>query len=131
MRWLFDDGGDVDRQYAETVLRHVKTANAIVPSIWPLEVANVISRGEARGELLSEDSDEFIRQLPLLRIEVDHASSALALTDILILARHHAITSYDASYLELALRRNIPLSTLDQKLRKAAKKSGVKIFCRS
>jgi predicted nucleic acid-binding protein len=61
-------------------------------------------------------------------IEIDTATSEYALSDTLKLARRHKLSAYDASYLELALRRDIPLATLDEVLRKAAKRSGVKKF---
>ena len=61
-------------------------------------------------------------------IDVDSATFAQALPDTLQLARRYKLSSYDASYLELALRLGMPLATLDEDLQKAAKKAGVKKF---
>jgi predicted nucleic acid-binding protein len=61
-------------------------------------------------------------------IDVDPATFAQALSDTLQLARRYKLSSYDASYLELALRLGMPLATLDEDLQKAAKKAGVKRF---
>ena len=61
-------------------------------------------------------------------IEVDAATFAHALSGTVQLARRYKLSSYDASYLELALRSGLPLATLDEDLQKAAKKAGVKMF---
>lgn len=61
-------------------------------------------------------------------IEVDAAMFAHALTKTLQLARRYHLSSYDASYLELALRKGVSLATLDEDLQKAAKKAGVKLL---
>jgi predicted nucleic acid-binding protein len=66
--------------------------------------------------------------LQATQIEADSATFTQALTDTLQLARRYRLSSYDASYLELALRAALPLATLDEDLRRAAQKAGVKHF---
>ncbi len=127
MRWLFGDGNPQSLQYASKVLAHFDRVEtqAIVPSVWLLEVANVIARAEVRGSLLESRSAEFLGALRDMAIEVDAATSEHAWVDTLGLARRHSLTAYDASYLELALREGLPLATLDESLRSAADRAGV------
>ena len=126
MRWLFLDGSDADLAYAEQVLGLLERdgGEARVPSLWPLEVANVVARAEARGWLEERRSYEFLGLLERMPIEVDPQTSARALHETLQLARRFGLSAYDASYLELALRSGLPLATLDQPLRKAAGEIG-------
>jgi predicted nucleic acid-binding protein len=104
------------------VLLNIKAnlASVVVPSIWPLEVANVVQRAESKGLLRPADTDEFLELLRGLPIEVDAETATHALSQILTLARRHQLTSYDAAYLELAARRGIAIATLDDHLRRAA-----------
>lgn len=127
MRWLFGDGNARSLRYASgvlTIFDHVET-QAIVPSVWLLEVANVVARAEARGVLRESRSAEFLGALRDMAIEVDAATSEHAWADTLSLARRHSLTACDASYLELALREGLPLATLDEALRSAAERAGV------
>lgn len=128
MRWFFGDGKPLDLRYASGVLDAMQSGNAIVPSVWGLEVANVISRAEAQGLVTEARSEAFLEMLVGLAIEVDGGSADHALSSTLNLARRYKLSSYDASYLELALRQGVALATLDADLRKAAKKAGVEIF---
>jgi predicted nucleic acid-binding protein len=128
MCWFFGDGKPQELAYADKVLDAMKDANALVPATWGLEVANVIARAEAKGLVTEARSGAFLEMLEGVDIEVDAATSTHALTDILQLARRYKLSSYDASYLELALRLGVPLATLDEDLQKAARKAGVKKF---
>ncbi|MBI5101835.1 MAG: type II toxin-antitoxin system VapC family toxin [Nitrospirae bacterium] len=128
MRWFFGDGRPQELAYAGKVLDAMKGSNALVPATWGLEVANVIARAEAKGLVTEARSGAFLEMLEGVDIEVDAATFAHALSDILQLARRYRISAYDASYLELALRLGLPLATLDEDLQKAAKKAGVKKF---
>jgi predicted nucleic acid-binding protein len=128
MRWFFGDGKPQELAYAGKVLDAMKVANAIVPATWGLEVANVIARAEAKALVTEARSGAFLEMLDGVSIEVDAATFAHTLGDTLQLARRYKLSAYDASYLELAIRRGIPLATLDEDLQKAAKKAGVKRF---
>jgi predicted nucleic acid-binding protein len=124
MRWLFGDGSEDDQTYARQVLDSIVSAMALVPNLWGLEVANVIVRAESKQLLTETRSAEFIGLLQKMNIQVDSKNHFQTLTDTLHLARRYALSSYDAAYLELALREGLPLATLDQKLRNAVLQSG-------
>ena len=112
----------------DVALDAMKQDSALVPLTCGLEVANVIARAEAKGLVTEARSGIFLEMLADMDIDVDMATWAHALTDTLQLARRYKLSSYDASYLELALRLGRPLATLDEDLQKAAKKAGVKKF---
>jgi len=128
MRWFFGDGKPQELAYANSVLDAMKHDTAFVPVTWGLEVANFIARAETKGLVTEVRSEAFLELLEDLEIEEDAATFAYALSDTLRLARRLKLSAYDASYLELALRRGIPLATIDEDLQKAAKKAGVKKF---
>lgn len=92
---------------------------ALVPPVWPLEIGNVLLIAVKRGRLTAKDVSQLVTELRALPLEIDAASTERALEDTLALARKHDLTTYDASYLEIAKRRDMPLATLDTKLRKA------------
>ena len=128
MRWFFGDGKPLELIYAGKMLDALKTESARVPATWALEVANVIARAEAKSLVTEARSGAFLAMLDGLDIELDAATFAHALSDTLQLARRYKLSSYDASYLELAVRLGMPLVTLDENLQKAARKAGVKMF---
>ncbi|MDD3519205.1 MAG: type II toxin-antitoxin system VapC family toxin [Chromatiales bacterium] len=129
MRWLFGDGGKQAVDYANHVLDvlEMPEAEVMVPAIWSLEVANVIARAEAKALLTEARSSEFIGLLQEMNIRIDASTSVHALDGSLQLARRFGLSAYDASYLELSLREGLPLATLDTDLRRAMKKTGVKL----
>ena len=128
MRWFFGDGKPSELAYAAKVLDALKTDDAIVPVTWGLEVANVIARAEAKELVTEARSGAFLEMLDGVNIESDVATFTHALSDTLQLARRYKLSAYDASYLELALRRGIALATLDVDLQRAARKAGVRKF---
>jgi predicted nucleic acid-binding protein len=130
MSWLLADGKRTDLAYANAVLESLKdpAVHVVVPAIWALEVGNVIARAEQRKLLNEAQSEAFLAMLAGLGAEEDPAGGNVALGDTLQLARRYALSAYDASYLELALRRSLPLATLDSDLRKAATRAGVAKF---
>lgn len=128
MRWYFGDGRPQELAYATRVLEAMKSAEAVVPGIWSLEVANVLARAEAKALGTEARSEAFVGMLQRMDIAIDGATSAQALGSTLQLARRYRLSAYDASYLELALREGLPLATLDEDLMKAARRAGVKRF---
>jgi predicted nucleic acid-binding protein len=130
MSWLLEDANAADRRYSQAILHLLKRpdVHAVVPVTWGLEVANVLARAEAREILVEAQSDAFLEMLRAAPISVDDATFAQSWTDALHVARRYNLSSYDASYLELALRAGLPLATLDAGLGKAARKAGVKRF---
>ncbi len=125
MAWCFDDEATA---YTNGVRASLVDARAVVPSHWALEVANAAVGGERRKRLDEARSQRFIALLKLLPIVVDEETSERALADTLHLARAHNLSSFDAAYLELAMRRGLPLASLDGKLNTAATTAGVVLF---
>ena len=125
MAWCFEDEAD---KYSDSILDMLASAEALVPSIWALEVANVLLVGERRNRLKEADTARFIELLRELPISVDNETSDHAMREILSIGREQGLSSYDAAYLELAMRHGLALATRDNALRKAAKKSGVKLI---
>lgn len=125
MAWCFEDEAD---KYADSILDMLASAEAVVPSIWALEVANVLLVGKRRNMLKAADTARFVELLRELPIAVDNETSDHATREILSIGREQGLSSYDAAYLELAMRHGLALATRDTALRKAAKKSGVKLI---
>jgi len=125
MAWYFEDEAS---DYTVSVLESLSKYDCIVPSVWPLEVANTLIVGERRGRATEARAARFIALLDALPIHVDPETIKHALSDTLQLAREHTLSSYDAAYLELAMREGVPLATQDKALKKAALNCGVKIF---
>ena len=88
----------------------------------------MVARAEAKGFVDEAQSEAFLEMLGGIAVQPVDATFGRALTDTLHLARRYGLSSYDASYLELALRSGLPLATLDADLAKAARKAGVKRF---
>ena len=126
MRWLLKDGSVERLAYADKVLGLLMQddAQAVVPGVWPLEVANVIVKAQAKGLLSEARATAFIGLLDDMGISVDARTAERALTDTLQLARRFKLSSYDASYLELALREGLQLATLDADLHSAMLQTG-------
>jgi predicted nucleic acid-binding protein len=129
MLWLFADGSDSDRAYAARVLEYLAESEvrAVTPSLWPLEATNVITRAESKGWLEEAKSTPFLELLNQLDVEIDDQTAQRAWSQTLSLARCYRLSTYDASYLELALRHSIALASLDGGLREAAKALEVEI----
>jgi predicted nucleic acid-binding protein len=125
MAWCFEDEADA---YADSVLDLLADSEAVVPCIWPLEVANVLLVAERRKRLTEAASLQFAGLLSELPITIDYESSDRALSGILFLGRQQGLSSYDAAYLELAMREGIALATRDNRLRKVSRKCGVKVI---
>jgi len=123
--WLVPHTNPAGVDYADAVLTALKNAQGVVPSLFALETANVIAKVEAKGVVSEADSQRFITLLGRLNIVTDTETMAHAWGDTLNLARRYKLSSYDAAYLELALRTGLPLATLDVGLAKAAATAGV------
>ncbi len=123
--WCFEDETGA---YADAVLDRLASTRAVVPALWPLEAANALLMGERRKRTTEAKVARWIAFLASLPITIDDATNAHAWGDTLSLARGHGLTAYDAAYLELAMRRGLPLATLDAKLKAAAEAVGVTLY---
>ena len=123
--WLF-----VDEQTPQSMalLQQVSEVGAIVPLLWRLEIANALQMSVKRQRITAAHRDSAIHMLNQLPIEFDPETNVRAWTNTLYLADAHSITLYDACYLELAVRRNLPLATRDQALAAAAGRAGVSLL---
>lgn len=128
MRWHLSTNKKKDQIYSEEVLKSLANAKALVPELWHLEAANVLLAAEKNAHSTVGEVERFISQLENLPIFVDTLTAKKALNRTIILARQYNLSSYDAAYLELAIRKCIPLATLDKNLIKAAKKSKVDLY---
>ena len=117
--WLLDDEAD---SLVSTVLNQITRDGAIVPQLWFYEVHNALLAAERRGRL---SSDRTLAHLNSLRNSPITAADGTDLQAALELARRHHLSFYDALYLELALRRDLLLATLDRALARAAAASGL------
>jgi len=123
--WCFADEATVA---TNALLARLKTGDeALVPAHWTTEVANALLIAVRRGRISFQDAEQFLEDLDALPIRIDATTTKLARSHILPLAEKHALTIYDAAYLELAIRQSVPLATLDDDLRKAGHASGVPI----
>ena len=125
MSWCFADEAN---QYADNVLESLRCVRAIVPVIWPLEVGNVLVVAERKGRLRYIDCIQFWELLSELPIEVEGQVSEKVMMNVYTLARESQLSTYDACYLELAIRKNLPLATLNKALLGAARKFDIKIY---
>ena len=127
LAWCFADEADTASQALLARLL-LDRATAEVPAVWPLEIANVLAVAERQKRLTAADLAEAVALYDALEIHVDEDTSRRALGDILALARRERLSSYDAAYLELAMRRRLPLATRDTDLRRAARRAGVELI---
>jgi predicted nucleic acid-binding protein len=117
---------DEDSIYANAVLTLLSSQNqAVIPNIWWLEIVNVLLVAERRQRSTSVQSDQAIRMLQSLPILIDTASMQETLDSTLKFGRDHNLAAYDAAYLELAVREQLLLATLDQKLVTVAQRLGI------
>ncbi|MEX1095875.1 MAG: type II toxin-antitoxin system VapC family toxin [Planctomycetales bacterium] len=125
MAWCFADEGDAA---TSEVQDRLADEAALVPPHWFLEVANVLAMAEKRQRISAADSIQFVRLLGALDIQSDDEASGRVFEHVLPLCRSQGLTSYDAAYLDLALRRQLPLASLDDDLRRAAANLGVEVL---
>lgn len=125
MTWCFSDEAT---HYTRAVRDSLIEVTAVVPSLWPLEIANVLWGAECKKRISQLQSTRFLDMLESCPIIIDDAAPRLARTSILELARIHTITVYDAAYLELAIREQLPLATLDKLLLQAAKTEHIALY---
>ncbi|MGH7324201.1 MAG: type II toxin-antitoxin system VapC family toxin [Candidatus Rokuibacteriota bacterium] len=128
MAWCFETEAD---RYADAVLDALADGMAVVPALWPLEVANVLVMAERRRRLSRADTMRFLELTGALPLVVDNPITIGELPGLLGLATTHRLSAYDAAYLHLAMREQLPLATRDRALSAAARATGVRPFVRA
>lgn len=124
-QWLFRDEASPEGFAALAVIGR---DGAIIPALWFVEVTNVLGMAERRGRIEAAGLQEALRLLRSLPLIVDEPPSLAWSEPVLQLMRAHRLTAYDASYLELARRRGLPLATKDRDLLAAAPAVGVPLL---
>jgi predicted nucleic acid-binding protein len=120
--WCFEDEASPG---TDAVLDEVVRLGARVPALWLFEMANVLTLAERRGRVDNEQVGRFVDALLALPIQVDRAEPAFLVPALARISRDERLTSYDAAYLELAIRSGLPLATRDGALQAAAERAGV------
>ena len=120
--WLFDDEATPE---SDALLDRLKDDGAFVPALWRLELGNVLARAERRKRISAAQIVAFLALLDRLPIATDPETESRAFREILALARAEHLSTYDAAYLELAMRRGLLLATRDSALVHAARRVGV------
>ncbi len=126
LSWCFEDESS---PAADDVLARLETGRAVAPCVWTLEVSNAIRSAQRRGRLTDVETPALVSLLLALPIDID---DPLTLDDatgrVLQLARSFDLSSYDAAYLDLALRRGVAIASVDERLVAAARTAGVTVL---
>jgi predicted nucleic acid-binding protein len=126
LSWYFQDE---TAPYTEALLtRLIDGESTAVPSHWAIEVLNGVVQGKRRGRIDETTVKQFFESLRSLEIVTEDRPSLTLFEATRTLAERHRLTAYDAAYLELAVRSGLPLATLDDALRKAARSEGVTVL---
>lgn len=125
LAWAFPDEGS---ELARTTLGAIGSGACVVPAHWILEVTNGLLLAERRGRLRMNEHAEILERIEFLPIRVDAETYTRGWQDIPALAARLSLTTYDAAYVELALRLDAPLATLDQALVRAAREVGAVVL---
>jgi len=120
--------GDDKTGYAPSVLDTLASNEAVVPAIWSVEVANGLLVAERKKRIKPADTARGLSILRSLRIAVEPATIGRAFEDAIELARRENLSCYDATYLDLAIRKGCPVATLDKSLEQACERTGVKLW---
>jgi len=125
LAWCFKDRAT---PLAEGALERLVDEQALVPELWPFEVANVLVLAERRGRISQAQAYRFVQLLGRLPISVEELGRETILGRVLTLAQTSGLTAYDAAYLALAAEAGVPLATTDEPLRQAALRVGVELL---
>ena len=124
LAWCFEDEASPE---TDAIFDSVRDFGAVVPELWHLEVANVLLQAEKRSRIASADVANRLQLIAALPIMTDRETTTRAWRETIALARAEKLTAYDAAYLELAIRRSLPLATKDGALLEAARRVGVAV----
>lgn len=120
--------GKRDQAVASDIVASAGATGFVVPSLWRLELANTLVVQARRGRIGPNDIAAYLQHFDRLAVVVDTQTDARAWVQTWRLAQHHALTVYDAAYLELAVRLQTRLATLDRRLAAAARMAGVAVL---
>ena len=121
--WYFEESNSLP----EEAIEKIEEEGAVIPALFLIECANTFALGVRTRKLTKDLADSYFESVLELELEIDNEAAEHAM-HIYTLALQHQLTTYDATYLELAKRRKLPLATLDKALRAAAKKEKVALL---
>jgi predicted nucleic acid-binding protein len=124
LQWFLED--EAGRDYSLAVLTSLSSKQALVPTLWFYEIGNALLMACRRKRITFDQIDGFLKRLKALPIEAAQQSPSEIL-ELPGLAQKHSLTNYDAAYLSLALRFDLPLATTDADLLRAAAAIGVTV----
>jgi predicted nucleic acid-binding protein len=125
LAWCFPDEAS---DYADSVLLAVENQTVVVPAIWAVEITNALLVGERRKRIRQPEVRRFVDLMNGLSVVEDRQPFADTVSNVLPLAREYDLSAYDAAYLDVAVRHEIPLATLDVALQKACAAAGINVF---
>ena len=125
LSWRFEDEATPE---TDAVLMTLRDTYVEVPALFPFELQNILRAGERRGRVTRAGVATFWKQLLVLDIRIEPYGALTDEPELVDLSRDHNLTSYDACYLDIALRRGLPLATLDKALRAAASACDVPVL---
>jgi predicted nucleic acid-binding protein len=125
LAWCFPDEAS---NYADSVLLALENQTVIVPTIWAVEITNALLVGEWRKRIRQPEIRRFVDLLKGLSVVEERQKFAETVSNVLPLAREYDLSAYDAAYLDVAIRHEIPLATLDAAMQKACTAAGIEIF---
>jgi len=128
LAWLFERQNTDEAQCADRALLAIAERETYAPPLWHTEVANGLLVGERRRVVTEAQVIDYLNRLSGLPIIIDDAPTASRRDLVMALAREHSLTAYDATYLDLALRKDAVLATFDTKLADAMRRAGGTIF---
>ncbi len=125
LSWYFkDEATDRTNELRERIMEE----QLFVPALWPLEITNALLAAYRRKRIVKNDLANILSDLRELPSEVDRETDAMVWEHSLHLAQRHRLSIYNATYLELALRKQASIATLDKELIRASKSAGVKVL---
>ncbi|MGA3079871.1 MAG: type II toxin-antitoxin system VapC family toxin [Terracidiphilus sp.] len=128
LSWLLRRNDPFEATQSGQALDFVRDSGAMVPALWYSEVANALLLAERQRVIMAESTSSFLSSLSMWEIVQDSVLPALCQAQVIHLGRVYKLTGYDATYLELAMRRAAVLATFDRKLADAARAAGVRVF---
>ena len=128
LAWIYAREKPTEAECADRALQAITEMVTVVPSLWHTEIANALLVGERRKIITEAQTIDYLTRLARLPIDVDEATPTARQDQVMALAREYGLTSYDATYLDLALRMGAVLATFDVKLAGAMQRAGGVLF---
>jgi len=128
LAWLIERTDPTEAALSRRAFEEFLSNGALIPTLWFAEVANTLLVFERAKRFTAADSTNYLSGLELLDIKPDDVRFSLSQPRVIDLGRMHNLTAYDATYLELAIRKSAVLATFDRKLAQASRAAGIRVF---